>query len=226
MERFTSLFRETEETQRRRQIKINSIPKRFSEPTTACIVCLEDIQKLQVVQLQPCYHMVHRGCLAAWARTTELNLIQEVKCPACNSNITHIVYISDNNDEDETLTLADYMRDYNRLTNTQLTVKFLSEVWALTREGAMIIASPGHAAMHVARALARYGIRDERVRPLVQEHIMTLLYAALAVQVVNALSNIGTNQTGAKYNKSRKHNKSNKSRKFRKSRKNLKIQKK
>ena len=65
MERFNSLFGETEETQRRRKIKIDKIPSRFTEPRTECAVCYDDIQKLQVVKLIPCDHMVHRGCLAA-----------------------------------------------------------------------------------------------------------------------------------------------------------------
>ena len=242
MERFNSLFGETAETQNRRKIKIDSIPKRFSEPITDCNVCGDGIEKLQVVQIKPCDHMVHRGCLASWARQIELNnerlnvvLDQEVKCPACDSNITHIVYISDNINADEELTLADYILDYNRLTNIQLTVKFLSEVMALTREGTMIIVDHLPVIRHVARAVAPHDFRDDvraqrraLVAPLVQEHLLTLCYIALAAQLAQALTLylIGNNQTGAKYNKSRKHNKSNKSRKFRKSKKNLKIQKK
>ena len=225
MERFNSLFGETAETQNRRKIKIDSIPKRFSEPITDCNVCGDGIEKLQVVQIKPCDHMVHRGCLASWARQTELtnerlNLNQELqlKCPVCGeSNITHIVYISDNNNEDEERTLTAYILDYNRLTNTQLTVKFLSEVM-------MTIASPGRAIRHVARAVAHHGFGNVRAAPLVEEQLITLIYCALAAQVAQALTLylIRNNQTGAKYNKSRKHNKYNKSRRTKKSRKTKK----
>jgi len=124
MERVYRFFGETEETRRRRKHKIENTPTTFSEPITDCTVCLENIENLEVLQLQPCSHMVHRACMTAWTYRKEL-MGQVANCPVCNDNITHIIYIADQNIVNVPFTIGQYMNNYNNLMNMQFTAREL-----------------------------------------------------------------------------------------------------
>jgi hypothetical protein len=124
MERVYRFFGETEETRRIRKHKIENTPTTFSEPITICAVCLENIENLEVVQLQPCSHMVHRACMHAWTYRRE-GRGRVVNCPVCTVNITHITYIADRNSLNVTYTLGQYMNNYNNLMNMRFTAREL-----------------------------------------------------------------------------------------------------
>jgi len=124
MERVYRFFGETEETRRIRKHKIENTPTTFSEQITICAVCLDNIENLEVVQLQPCSHMVHRACMHAWTYRRE-GRGRVVNCPVCTANITHITYIADQNIVNVTYTLGQYMNNYNNLMNMRFTAREL-----------------------------------------------------------------------------------------------------
>jgi hypothetical protein len=201
MERVYRFFGETEETRRIRKHKIENTHTSFDEPIRECTACLVNIEDLEVVQLQPCTHIVHRACMHAWTYRKEL-LGQDANCPVCNADITHITYIADGNSQNVTHTLVEYMNNYNNLMNMRFTARELFNAIPTIQE-----------------FLQHPRLLMQRPRRLPGMILHDILFSAIAYYIISTTVNAVTNSLNPDGGKSRKAKKAKKTKKTRKRRK-------
>jgi len=226
MERGTIILGVTEQARIRRKETIDRTYKTFEEPITECTVCFEDIENIEVVQLKPCHHIVHRACFTTWTHTrTSMN--RPPVCPVCTSQVQQIINIED--EHPPNVPVAQHM---NNFMNIQLTVRDLINAIAAVpalpgvrqiRRGA---ANFGQQIGLVVREIAEfYGNRPYGTA----EFLIVALNAGMTLTAIglylNVMGNLIYNRIFMGEGKSRKHHKTKKIIKTIKRRKRRKVKK-
>ena len=226
MERGTIDFGVTEQARIRRKEKIEQTYKTFEEPITECTVCFEDIENIEVVQLKPCHHIVHRACFTTWTHT-RASMNRPPVCPVCNSQVRQIINIED--EHPPNVPVDQHMNNFMNvqvpvrdLINAIAAVPALPEVRQIRRGAANFVQQIGLVVREIAEF---YGNRPYGTA----EFLIVALNAGMTLTAIglylNVMGNLIYNRIFMGEGKSRKHHKNKKTKKTIKRRKRRKVKK-
>jgi hypothetical protein len=226
MERGTIFFGVTEQERIRRKEKIDQTYTPYEEKPTECIVCMEDIENIEVLKLKPCHHIVHRACFTTWTHTRQ-SMGRPRICPVCNSAVQQIINIED--EDPQNVPVDQHM---NNFMNIQFTVR------ALLNAIAAVPALPGVRQIRrgATNAGQQFGLVVRNVaefyrnRPYgTAEFLIVALNAGMTLTAIglylNVMGNHIYNRIFMGEGKSRKHHKTKKTIKTIKRRKRRKVKK-